>query len=774
MSSIPSSVDVPADPSALHWDELSRRLEDFLTAWEEVDQQAESPPAIKAFLPESPAVLRRLVLVELIKSDMEQRARGGFVEGSDPSPTSFMRLEVYAAQFPELREGSTGEPPVELIFEEFHIRRCAGANVTFKDYARRFPQSQEGLRKLLDAAGVTVSSALFPSRKIKQPKVGERIDDFELLGELGKGAFASVFLARQISMQRLVALKISAEKGSEPQTLAQLDHPHIVRVYDQRIIKERKTRLLYMQYVPGGTLAEVVTSIRRTPAAMRSGGQLIVSVDAAMSKSGQASSEDAPWRRKTSSLAWPQVVCRLGMQLAGALDYAHKMGILHRDIKPANVLLTAEGSPKLADFNISFGTHVSGTTPAAYFGGSLAYMSPEQLEACSPHHQRKPSDLDQRADLYSLAVVLWELLHGERPFRDVSLEEGWNETVEEMIWQRKERKIAWSPLATPSSEVSRRLEKVLRKALEPEAKDRYQSGAEMARELTLCLHRRSWELFHDFGFSWRGWARRWPLVALIPINVVPNALAAGYNWWFNLTTMIEPGDAAIQTAFWYLQFIVNGAAFPLGVLLGCAYAWPAIWSVWKVARGRLATPAELEVARCRSLRLGQVIALIGVSLWLVAGIVFPVAMHLLAGHLSAEQYLQFFLSLATCGLIAAAFPYLGTTWLALRVYYPALLAGSSPSDREVRLLERIPSQAGFYLAIAAVVPMLAVLLVIVGGLASRFASGLLIIAGLVGFLAAWFTYNQIRSDIAALSVATRATDSFGVGTESELGSSKFE
>ena len=78
------------------------------------------------------------------------------------------------------------------------------------------------------------------------------------------------------------------------------------------------------------------------------------------------------------------------MQLAQALDYAHQQGVLHRDVKPANVLLSAEGSPKLADFNISFCSQLEGATPAAYFGGSLAYMSPEQLEACNPDHDRKP------------------------------------------------------------------------------------------------------------------------------------------------------------------------------------------------------------------------------------------------------------------------------------------------------------------------------------------------------------------------------------------------
>src|SRR5271155_5065425 len=100
--------------------------------------------------------------------------------------------------------------------------------------------------------------------------VGDQIDDFDLLAELGSGAFAKVFLARQRSMQRLVALKGSCDQSTEPQTLAQLDHDYIVRVYDQRLLPERRLRLLYMQYVSGGTLQAVIYRVRQTPPEKRS------------------------------------------------------------------------------------------------------------------------------------------------------------------------------------------------------------------------------------------------------------------------------------------------------------------------------------------------------------------------------------------------------------------------------------------------------------------------------------------------------------------------
>ena len=199
-------------------------------------------------------------------------------------------------------------------------------------------------------------------------------------------------------MQRLVAVKISADHGTEPHTLAHLDHDYIVRVFDQRRVAQgpvntaNTVKLMYMQYVPGGTLRGVLRRVRDTEPALRNGRLLLSAVDGELLDRGGIRPAESRTRADIAALSWPETVAWLGRRLADALDYADRRGVLHRDLKPANVLLTADGAPKLADFNISYAHHVPGANPVAYFGGSLAYMSPEQLEAARPGSRRAAAD----------------------------------------------------------------------------------------------------------------------------------------------------------------------------------------------------------------------------------------------------------------------------------------------------------------------------------------------------------------------------------------------
>ena len=362
--------------------------------------------------------------------------------------------------------------PVELLYEEYHVRQQAGDTVDPAEYAKEYPDHEQTLGRWLGAGDYQSTLIVKKTEQdaLQSIEAGETVDDFDLIIGLGKGAFAHVYLARQRSMQRLVALKVSADSGAEPQTLAQLDHEAIVRVFDQHVLEDRKLRLLYMQYLPGGTLESVVKRVRRIDRNTLTGRQLLDIVDETIEAKGEIKPAESDQRKMLAKLSWPETVAWVGARLAEGLDYAHGRGVLHRDIKPANVLSVGEGSPKLADFNISFAGGVSGQSAATYFGGSLAYMSTEQLEACHHGMPRQADDLDGRSDVYSLGVMLWELLTGAKPFRDGKLDGGWNEVVEKML-TRREAGVGEAEEITPQS-----LRRVLKKCLAPARTERWQSG----------------------------------------------------------------------------------------------------------------------------------------------------------------------------------------------------------------------------------------------------------------------------------------------------------
>ena len=257
------------DPATRVWGAVSDHLGAFARAWE-----AGSPPDLRAFVPAGPPEVRRLVLVELVKLDLDS-----WLQRGTPRP-----VEEYLGAFPELADG--GGPPCDLLYEDFHLRRQAGRDPNPVDYYRRFPGRAAELARLLGGTCPARSTSVFAARAPAAVEPGGRLDDFDLLALLGQGQFARVFLARQRSMQRLVALKVSACRAAEAETLAQLDHPHIVRVYDQRVLEDREIQLVYMPYLPGGTLGEVLAHIRKVPAAERAGRTLLEAVDVSLIRRG--------------------------------------------------------------------------------------------------------------------------------------------------------------------------------------------------------------------------------------------------------------------------------------------------------------------------------------------------------------------------------------------------------------------------------------------------------------------------------------------------------
>ncbi|HEY1187270.1 MAG TPA: serine/threonine-protein kinase, partial [Gemmata sp.] len=232
-----------------------------------------------------------------------------------------------------------------------------------------------------------------------------RVGDFEIVSKLGQGAFGQVFLARQVSLGRHVALKVTAaEPGgrSEGQLLAGLEHDHIVKVFSAFADPETGLAGLCLQYVPGADLGALIRHLYEDGRVPTSGRTLLAALD--QHRRGDPGFDPAALRDREALSAddFFQAVCRLGERLAEALAFAHARGILHCDIKPGNILLTPYGRPMLADFNVAFDRtrHQPGRTR---YGGTLAYMAPEYYAAvvAMPGGQA-----DERCDIYALGVVL--------------------------------------------------------------------------------------------------------------------------------------------------------------------------------------------------------------------------------------------------------------------------------------------------------------------------------------------------------------------------------
>lgn len=523
-------------------------------------------------------------------------------------------------------------------------------------------------------------------------------------------------------------------------------------VYDQVRLPEQKVRLLYMQFAAGGTLQAVIRKARTTSDKT---GQIVAECIAdALDYTGVLPADNVSLTAGLKRKPWPEVVCHIGRELALALDYAHEQGILHRDVKPANVLLAANGTPKLADFNISFSSELEGQNAVAYFGGSLSYMSPEQLRAFHPGHTTKPEDLDARSDVYSLAVMLWELQFGQRPFNDQAVTTDDLKTSLDGMLELRE---AANELVTDVDRdpVHSRLILVLRKCLSPNPADRFNSAAEVAQELGWSQHPRVASILTSSTRGLRRVAIARPLAAFLVAALSPHVIAAVFNFYYNETWVKARLPADAFSAFHMMVIAVNAVAFPVGFAL-------CIWFSRRVCRALRSgstddSPAAdtlLCAARSNCLRLPQLVTAIGVSEWVVAGLVYPVGLHLIAGPLLLKWHIHFFSSLLICGLIAAAYPFYLSTSLCIRTFLPALLKQGTLQQSDLNLLSRLSDQSVISLYLAGGVPAAGMLFLLLtqdtGDQLSHSALKILSVLGAIGFAWLLTAARSLQADIDAI------------------------
>jgi len=262
---------------------------------------------------------------------------------------------------------------------------------------------------------------------------------YEIVKELGRGAMGVVYQAHDPHIDRLVALKVLRQDRvvsedfiqrflREARAIGRLSHSNIVTVYD--VGQDHETIYIAMEYLEGKPLNEVI-------------------------KEGRLGFED---------------IINIGIQVAEALEYAHKKGIIHRDIKPSNIILTPNGQVKLTDFGIARIEDHSAQqqTMAGEILGTPIYMSPEQATG---------KTVDGRSDLYSLGVILYELTVGKRPFQGENIA---------VIFQAITQNTPTAP-AVIDPTVPQNLSDLIMKSLMKTPEERFQSGKEMGDAISAHL-----------------------------------------------------------------------------------------------------------------------------------------------------------------------------------------------------------------------------------------------------------------------------------------------
>lgn len=325
---------------------------------------------------------------------------------------------------------------------------------------------------------------------------GDKIKHYEILKLIGKGGMGEVYLAQDTVLDREVAIKLLPETMQndtdarerflrEAKSAAALDNPFICKIYETGEVDGQA--FIAMEYVEGKNLREKL-------------------------KEGPLSLRDS---------------LRVGLEIVEALETAHEKGIVHRDLKPDNIMLTPQGHAKVMDFGLAkrvlpTGDELSKTltqTPITEQGalvGTMAYMSPEQA---------KSDMVDLRSDIFSLGIILYEMITGQHPFLKRSPIETLSAVLRDPPPHIKIKPKRVIPALNP----------ILRKALAKEVDDRYESVTDLANDIQDLLKKTA-------GGAWLLY-QRWPIVAAAILAVT--MLTTGI-WWFVLRGKVSMPEKKLE------------------------------------------------------------------------------------------------------------------------------------------------------------------------------------------------------------------------------------
>lgn len=303
---------------------------------------------------------------------------------------------------------------MELAYEEFCQCDELGMPVEPAEFAARFPTITRSLlhqievHRLVEGENAARGAAAPPA----WPGPGTVWLNFEVLEELGRGAFSRVYLARELSLgDRLVVVKATPLGPREAHTLGRLRHPHVVPVHSVQRDDRLELTAVCMPYLSRVSLFDVMDALWSVPRPIARAADLLEAVRRLNAATAALPDEaaESPWPRHWS---FADAVLQIGLQLAQALQHAHRQRVVHGDVKPSNVLITNSGRAVLLDFNLA----IYGTDSTPLVTGTLPYMAPEQLRPLAVSGPVQEQAVDERTDIFSLGMTLFELLYGQPAF----------------------------------------------------------------------------------------------------------------------------------------------------------------------------------------------------------------------------------------------------------------------------------------------------------------------------------------------------------------------
>jgi tetratricopeptide (TPR) repeat protein len=359
-----------------------------------------------------------------------------------------------------------------------------------------------------------------------QPLAKQRLGDFEIVREVGRGGMGVVYEARLVSLNRKVALKVLSGFGLSPKAVprfrreaeaaAKLHHTNIVPVYATG--EENGTHFYAMELIDGPSLAQVIRGLRECPGAGPAAGAPCGAndadstgpyIEAARTPAAGSASGSSSLRRPDAHHF--DTVARAIAGVADGLDYAHRQGVIHRDIKPSNLLLGPDGRLSINDFGLARILEQPGVTVTGELLGTPRYMSPEQITA-----GRVP--VDHRTDIYSLGAALYELLTLQPPF--VAEE---RDRLLAQVVQKEPR-----PPRTVNPKVPVDLETICLKAMDKDPDRRYQTAGQLAEDLHRYTNRFAIRARRAGPVTRLAkWVKRNPTLAVALAVVLVCAMAAG-------------------------------------------------------------------------------------------------------------------------------------------------------------------------------------------------------------------------------------------------------